>query len=291
MNTDIALLEPHVRAILAEAPGNRVILSQMGLHLRKRIHGFAPEVYGAPNLKALLQRMPRIGRLVQSSALEWWFAAEEATGRSTETPDEREQQGDLPRIDRAWWNAITDFREDRGAWFDLANNRLSLDAELVRSEPERFIELPRFGLEAQREMARAWSKEQATEAGQECLNALDADRTLASFDGVVSGRGLRASWAERRSGAITTAALKWADDHGIDHHLFVRAHPQRREIFAIESATPTAAARAPEAFAGMTIIELRLLLHHAIEAMTEPELMQISVPARFLVRREPHGSR
>jgi len=35
----------------------------------------------------------------------------------------------------------------------------------------------------------------------------------------------------------------------------------------------------------MSVDELRQFLHHVVEGMTEPELMQVSVPARFLLRR------
>lgn len=285
MSTDLALLEPHVRAILAEAPGNRVLLSQMGLRLRKRIPGFAPEIHGATGLKDLLRRMPLIGRLVQSSALEWWFVLEGAVDSSSETSGEKDAHRDSPRIERAWWDAITDFREEHRAWFDLAKDRLSLDPELVESEPERFIEVPRFGREAQRELARAWCKEQTADVEQECLKALDADRALTTFLGVVSRLGLQASWAERRNGAITSAVLKWADDHAIEHRWFARAPGPRRELLAITHTAPGSPAYTPPAFPGLTAIELRQLLHHAIDAMTEAELMQIPVPARFLLRR------
>jgi hypothetical protein len=35
----------------------------------------------------------------------------------------------------------------------------------------------------------------------------------------------------------------------------------------------------------MSLDELRQFIHRVVEDMTEPELMQVAVPARFLLRR------
>lgn len=293
MGTDLSVVEQALREILTRAPGGRVSFPALGIALRKALPGFSPDAYGFPSLKALLHQITVPGRLVQTSPLEWWLVADGAEAplgsgvaagaeMSTAPAEPARSSARRARVDSAWWRAVTEFDETRHAWFDLQEEELSTDSELAAAEPERFLALPRFGLQLQRDLARAWSEEQPSPAREELLTALDAEPKLAQFLRVVRDAGFLPRWSERRLDTGCSLLLQWAKDHGIDTRIFLT---QSRALPAVRTPATAALPRVSGPMFGMSIEELRPFLHRVIEEMTEPELLQVAVPSRFLVRR------
>jgi len=228
MENDLSTVQRHLRQILAEAPGGRVLLSRLGARLREVLPGFSTETYGFSTLKALLQHATVPGKLVQTGPLEWWLVADGAdppapmsAAGGSEAPvasidQERMPLPRLVRVEAAWWRAVTEFDEGRRAWFDLQEDQLSTNAELAAAEPERFLAIPRFDLQAQRELARAWSEEQSSPLKENLLAALDAEPKLVSFIRAAEDAGRFPGWNERRMEVISSALLRWAKEHGIE---------------------------------------------------------------------------
>lgn len=295
MGNELSIVEQRLREILAQAPGGRVHFPKLGTLLRDALPGFSAEAYGFPTLKALLQQVTIPGRLVQTGTLEWWLVADGAeapipsvVARGSEPSAEQEQASAhrRTRIESAWWRVVTEFDETRRAWFDLQDEQLSTDDELAAAEPERFLAVPRFGLQQQRDLARAWSAEQPSPVREDCLAALEAEPKLARFLRVVQGARSLPKWSERRMEAVHSVLLQWAKEHGIDPQAFLFTS---RALPVVSSPMAPPPSRSPEmsrgVFPQISVEELRRLLHRVIEDMTEPELLQIAIPARFLVRR------
>lgn len=294
MGIDLTEVQNHVWRIVSAAPGGRVLLSRLGAELRQVLPDFSAIAYGFPTLKALLQAGGMPGQLVQRGPLEWWFVAEGGSEPPRSSPINDGDSGGAPmnvrpslsghlRIDSAWFKAITEFNESRNAWFDLQEEALCTDETSVTAEPERFLQIPRFDLQRQSDLARTWCEEQPSPVKEELMAALDAGPKLAGFLKVAEQASLVTKWSERRLAEISSELLQWAKNHAIDSRVFLDTRPP---VFTTGNPTSAGFTQANPRLSpqGMSVDELRHFLRRVIEDMTGPELAQIPIPARFLLK-------
>lgn len=253
--------------MLAESPGGRLHLAQVGAKLRERFPDFNPSAYGQPSLKALLLAVPEVGRLEGQDPGTWELVRA------------------VPRLVPGWWKAVTEFDPDRRTWFDLGEEMLEVRESEVAREPARYLELPRVGVEMQRQIALTWAEELDSELREPLVLVLQESQRLEPFLQEVRRLGLFEEWSRHRTWSIVSQVLAWAEEHGIDKARMLdtasRVERAPRSPHGTSYQTPRPQAPSPYP---LSEHELRLFLHHAIDHMSLEELGKLWIPARLLAR-------
>ncbi len=269
-----SLVLQKITEIVERMPNQRILLSTLGLLLQQQVPGFAPAEYGHRTFKDFLRAVPDFAVLSRGEHPgQWWMTLRKGGSEEEEAHNPPEKL--LPQV----WERVIDFDPANQAWFDLETGQVSRDDAAVQCEPDRYLALPRFPLARQMEMARAWCATQDASQRTYLLASLDEEGSFDKFLAETTRLKLRVGWNQHRRRVIADAVRAWMQQHGITQSLLFgseRSHPSR----AVRPMAPPAVT----AMAGMTLDEYRRLLHRMIDAMTEDELLHISVPGRFLVR-------
>lgn len=250
---------------LRERLGSRILLSQLGIALREVDPAFTPGAYGALTLGELLRRLPELGRTVGEGAQKTWiFEGAESGVRGP------------ARLQTDIWKSVTDYRSDTGTWhMDLETFALrhsSRDADnLLQTSGERFVALPKLGVDFQKNLARDFvcsRLPEQIEAAERALSSEDWNTALAQL---LEAAELVGPWKVHRASSITEEVTKWGEQHGIprDRILETPGSTQRKGM-------PHPANQAD------SLTDMRNLIHDAVEMMSLPELAALQVPPAYL---------
>jgi hypothetical protein len=283
MAADPAIIEQSLRRLLSAAPEGRLLLSRLGLLLRREIPGFTAEDYGYQSLRELVRKFPETGTLVQGrKPPELWLVAPHGQPPAVASREEIKERG---RLRPEWWRAIVHFDPAYHAWLDLETSTLCEDPAVTAAQPERYLEIPRFSLEDQRKLAREFAEQQEAAVRDRLLLSLNADSWMTAFLEEADQVGAKPAWGQRRTQIIAKAAHEWVKNHDIEPGV----------LFEPWSSTSPRGGRNSGPVAGSEVADgptlrmdegaFRQFLHQIIDQMTEAELMHIPIPGRFLFRR------
>lgn len=266
--------------------GGRVLFSQLGADLRREIPGFSHEYLGFRKFSEFVASLNDLGAVVRGDAPEavWLIAA----GASSLTPPRSAAaEANHPlRLRRDIWDAVTDYAPGERVWFDLGSERVTFDAAAVAQNPDRYIAVPRFDMERQRQLAAQWiAHSPAGTLRDELTAALDGERGLQTFARTLRERGMDLAWSEWRGEQVAEAVRTWAHEYGVDPASM--APPRERATVAPRRA-PTPRTHPPASSDGAE--RLRAFLHRALDGMTLGELMAVPVPARLVFELDPEGT-
>jgi hypothetical protein len=255
-------------------------LAALGLHIRRKLPGFAPEDYGFGSFTDLMGSCTEIGELrFGANPEDRWFMFRTIVQPTGTNLDQHE-------IVKSVWSACVDIDESHRAWLDLEDCRhLETDADTVANELERYLELPRFGRARQAALLRDFSQSSDAHAYRELLviaNTWGAEKSpYGRLLQQLEALGLRQAWFVCLRQAVETELRVWASEHGVPPaNLFLT--PNRRSTWRSTSQ----GSRASE-FRTFEMDErqLRTFLRAAMDEMTLAELGQWSVPARLLLTK------
>jgi len=260
-----------INELVSGMPEQRILLSTLGLLLQQQLPDFSPDQYGHRTLKDFLRALPGNGALTRGKHPGQWWLTLRGPGTSDEAPPATSPGKLLPHV----WKSVIDFDPTIQIWFDLESERLAEDDAAVTRDPDRYLALPRFPLNRQMELARSWCADQGEEHRPSLLASLDGI-SLDGFLEAITRLKLRADWNHYRAQVIAEEVRVWAQRHGITLNI----------LFGAERSRPkrTTQVRAPlPSVTPMSLAEYRQFLHRMVDEMTTEELLQISVPGRFLV--------
>ncbi|MBL4846967.1 MAG: OST-HTH/LOTUS domain-containing protein [Planctomycetes bacterium] len=249
-------LKAYLSNLLDENQG-RILFARMGSALRNEFEkDFQPANYGFDSLRSLASACGDVGEVRKG------------------THDLEFVRTRRRRLRSDCWKAVTG--EGAQAWVDLAERKLESDTTVVELEPERYLVLPKFTTEA--EVAESWAEGLESKARDILVDAA-REFERGKFFALVREHGLVAEWRQARSTAVFDFVQTWCTAHNVNTVLLLDS-PQK---------TPSPKARSvpvralPKRDHGE--VDLRQLLHTAIEEMSLAELEQIWIPLRFFKRR------
>jgi hypothetical protein len=239
-----------------------VLLSALGIALRRIDPAYDPAEFGEEKLAPLLRQIEDVGRLDGDRFI---FADEQ------DQPIEREEK---IRLRSDIWRAVTDFRPVAPWQLDLADFRVrnaATDAALLTEEPHRFLPLPHADFSFQRKLALDFVADHRPELAVELDRVLDEGFTGANA--VLTSAGLLDAWRTFRMRKIVAMVVEWADKHGIPIDR-VRSNEERAPLRA----------RGGQAFAdrGSSDVDVRAVIHAAVDMMSTAELAQLPIPPVYL---------
>ena len=271
----------------------RVLLARLGDFLLRADLAFDPARFGATRLSARLDRVPELGTLErqEDGHLAFCFAADGAAGQGSRWAASADSQSDGPaeietRLRGALFKAVTRFSPPASEGrFDLETLRpASTDpesAELIASQPERFLALPDAGEEFQRELALSFCADHLPEQLDALQHVLATDGWLHAARRIFEDGGVGERWTSSRQEAIVSLVLRWAKEHGIERRFVVA--PQMARSGTRGPARFTAQRRV----AATEASELRRVLHRLIDDLSDGELHHLPLPAWCLTRVRP----
>jgi hypothetical protein len=127
-----------VRSIVEESGQSTFHLAALGSLVRPKLPDFSPANYGYSSFTELLESCSDLGEIRFGEKPEdRWFAFGSVGAEDRITNHE---------ITKPVWDACVEIDDSRQAWLDFANfSNIETNPEVVAEEPERYVELPRFG--------------------------------------------------------------------------------------------------------------------------------------------------
>jgi hypothetical protein len=284
MTFDLSQFKQLLLAVRREFPQDVILLSHLGMTLRRQEPPFDPRAYGVEKLIDLLRQVPDVGSIVNEDSAgtaKFVFA-----GKPLADSAEAEV---LLRPDI--WRAVTDFRPHTDPYFlDLSNlsiQRASDDREgLLTSEPERFITLPTIDAEFQKGLARKLVNEQRPELSSRLEERLAEQRWYSATTELFRASALDEAWSRVRVKELGKVVTDWAVQHGVDPEK-ITYRPQRKatsQSISTGSYAPPARREAPAPLMEpRNADDLRDLIHDAIDLMSPPELAALPIPPAYLM--------
>ena len=268
-------LANHVALLLHDAPGGAIELAALGVALRRWQPGFHVRAYGHKKLLDLIRSLDVCTLEVDESGLHWTVVGAPATlvdatedagtlgtnGNAADSPDIPATTTQAPkvRVLAAWWDAIVRDDDTGAAWYDLASDSPSDDAEAFANEPERFVALPRW--DARRE---------ATLLPQ--ANPGD-DREGAPL--LTPAQRRKVGPALRK--AVVRELLAWSQLHGVPPQAWQEPVSERPVAVRSRRAAPNPAPTGATA-------DTRARLHAWIDACSDAEIVAIETVRHSLER-------
>lgn len=249
--------------------------AKLGQLIRNHDHTFHPALYGADSLAELLSAQPDLGYVERREKGDLLFHHPDTTPL-TGSDNVSDTHSEPPRfLKQDLWQALVNPHADTAAWFDLKNCRLHFPAHNdfdpgQGDEPERYLQVPPIDQKVVRQWASAFIGRSSVEDPTGLDEAIDAPdcswfRTLSAQ---LEQRGLLSAWTAFHREQVYHYWDSWAQSHGIASHIgFARPGQARRNQKR----------RSPQR-------GLREKLHQVIDDMTEDELRQLLIPARFLIQ-------
>ncbi len=278
-----------VRQLLAKAReftaanGGRILVAQLGVLLRKVDQEFEPGVLGDSKLVRLLRRYPDIGALkenISTGELEFQFHSAEEAQTQPLLPG-TEPSALVERIDQKLWLGLVSERAPT-LYLDLQTLALATEPEVAQrleDEPERYLRIPSIPQDELRALAREYAAELQDHAAQERLIAsLDKESWFREFTHLAEELRADKPWIERHRSHVIAYAKKWLEEHEIKAERFITARriasPAREPVRPV-----TPVPQQP------TLSPVRKLVHSAVDRMTEEELLNLTIPLRYLIRK------
>lgn len=265
------------------AYGGRILTARLGVLLRRLDKEFHPKVLGDPKLVRLLGRYPDLGTIRENPATgesEFHFHLDE-TGASQPPLPGVDPTGQAERIDHRMWLALV---SERAAplYIDLQTLSITSDVEAparLAAEPERYLAVPPIPEADIRKFATAFVQELPEKATRERLAAtLEREHWFTDFTRQTATVGLNELWLERHRGFVIGRAREWLEAHGLKADRFITAkHAPAAEKDQARAVAPGRQLRAPSA--------VRKLVHSAIDRMTDDELLNLTIPLKYIIRR------
>lgn len=249
--------------------------AKLGQLIRNHDRTFHPMKYGAESLVELLSTQTDLGYVERRQQGDLLFHPPN-TAPGPGSDNAGDTHSEPPRfLSQDLWQALVNPHSNTIAWVDLKERRLHFPAADDSDpehgdEPERYLRVPPIDQKLVRRWATAFI-EQSTIDDRTALNEAIADpdsswfRTLSAQ---LEARGLLSAWTCFHREQVGRHWGKWAQSHGVASHIgFARPGQVRRNQ---SRRSPTS--------------RLREHVHRVIDDMTEDELRQLLIPARFLVR-------
>ncbi|PRP95684.1 OST-HTH/LOTUS domain-containing protein [Enhygromyxa salina] len=266
-----------LRSLVDELGKQEIHLSELGLHIRRKLPRFTAESYGYPSFTELLSAAKDIGvlRFGQKSEDRWFIFGDVVQPASVHHEDFE--------IAEAIWNACVDIDQSRQGWLDLADCvHVETDAHKVADERERYLEMPRFDGARQLELLQSFAegKEDETRAALLAIGSgwSFEQRPYKQLLQELQRLGLRHAWFRYLRQAVEGELRAWVSEHGVPvANLFKHSN-------TAAGAVVPAALDTVRTFE-MDEHQLRAFLKAAIDEMTLAELGQWPVPARLLLAK------
>ena len=204
-------------------------------------------------------------------------------------PAERPQVSAPNRIRSDLWDAFTRWDKGFSRFWDRQTGRahripvapapselgeIAELRQLLRSDPNRFVEIEFIPTETTIQWATECAAEVSSEAARGALlRALDEELPIKAFTATVRRLGLFRAWHDFHLVQVLHVLRQWAREHGISEAELdspMRAPDRTREVEDQRSPDPL----------GETA--LRTLMHGLIDEMTVPELLSLAVPLRLV---------
>lgn len=280
--------EERVRQLLLRAQpysqNDSLLGSRIGLILRRLDPGFHPGVFGDSNLGALLARFSDVGDIVSRSP-DLIFRY----GSSPQSPLSApfSTVADRPHLDRELWLAFVADRPDPARYLDLHTNKViavaltSSDQNAAVSpidqETERYLHIPPIPQNEIRSVALEFIESHNCDSdAREKLRAhLDAEDWFKQFTDTASAVGVLKPWLDAHRAFVTSRAIAWLKKHNVMMNLFIKRQYERKNLpqRQLGSSNPL----------GLQRENLREVVIRAISRMPEEDLLNISIPLRYLV--------
>jgi hypothetical protein len=239
-----------------------VLLSALGLALRRADAGFDPQAFGHEKLGSLLRLVEDVGRI---DADRFVFADERAG--SPEREENLRLRSDI-------WRAVTEFRPAAPSQLDLADfvvRSAATDAALVTEEPHRFLALPHADFAYQRQLALDFIAEHRPELAAEVERLLEDGFT--GVNALFDATGLTDAWRVFRMHKVVDLVVDWADKHGVPIGR-LRSNDDQR------ASRPRA--RPAPIDVGSNGVDVRAVVHAAVDMMSPSELAALPIPPVYL---------
>jgi hypothetical protein len=259
--------------------------ASLGTLLRRLDSTFYPGVLGDPNLATLLLRFPEIGNVERKSGGgDFYFRYVDGGTLSSASTSARVY------LDRQLWLALTDPPANQVSYIDLSNNRIIAAASAadpndeqnsaVSEEPERFLSVPAIPQVEIKQAARTFAAElEDRDHSERLLAAIETDPWYQTFFNVASELGRSNSWRQTHRAFVVSWAIDWLQRHDIEPRAFLRNNlgtPARNRGDS-RSQTERAVSILPQGE------NLRKVVFKAVARMSYEELLNLSIPLRYLV--------
>lgn len=276
------------------AAGGRILGARLGMLLRRLDKDFHPGVLGDKKLVRLLSRYPDVGTIHENASAQDFEFRFHVEGAPTQTID---PQPDLPgfdissspesrgeRIEHLLWVALVAERPPT-VYIDLQTLRLVPDRDLgerLDAEPERYLRVPPISQDDLRVIARQFAEEHGDQAVRErLLPVLDRPSWFRDYTKEAEQLHLDRGWLDRHRAYVLERARAWLSKQGVRPERFiapVTRAPRR------EPPRPVDAASKPRD-RERSLAQIRKLVHSAIDRMTDDELLSLSIPLRYMVKK------
>jgi hypothetical protein len=302
--TQIAWDTERVRQLLLRAreltsvSQGRILGARLGKSLRNFDREFFPGVLGDKKLVALLGRYPDLGtieRAEQDFVFQFYrdgVPADRVHTSEVEPPLEapsvaaadagEEEQAALPgiesantRIDHTLWLALVAEHAPE-VYVDL--QALSLVTELaasaqIQSEPERFARVPSIPQESLRQVARDFAQSHVDSNVRDTLGSvLEGGSWFRDFTDRAERFGISDKWLSAHRTFVIGWARAWFIAHGLKPDRFIRGRSRPTQAIAPAVVSPS----------GKSLGGIRRIVHSAIDRMSDDELLNLSMPLRYL---------
>ncbi len=263
-----------LRSVAKELQQDEVHLAALGHLVRRKLPQLNPEDYGFRNFTQLLMACETVGHIRFGERPEdRWFVFGGSRSPSNASPNYQ--------IVKRVWDVCVSFDDSERAWLDLMDTKqVETDVEVVQDEPERYLEIPRFGRSRQLALLRdfAAGREYAAALGEIAEAWASDSKEHSALLGALQGLGLRLSWLAYLRQAVDAELQDWAGKHGVPSD----------SLFSFDKASPGVVRSKAQDVSGVHLSldeeELRSFLKSAIDEMTAAELGQILIPARLLLK-------
>ncbi|GEM_PF-4190146 len=260
-----------------------LLLSRLGILLRRVATDFDVRAYGYPTLKDLLVDLPELGELVvgPNGHPQFRIGPSPQLGQEDTGPIEAPAPDSL-KLKVRFWQAITSFRKERSRTkFDLDSARVlapEADSEdLLERFPERFLALPDAGESFQKLLAIQFLKSEAGLDEDEIGSLVEPAEWLMSVSSRLKELGKEVQWRDFRNEGIVRLAVEWAEKHGIELTRIADSRKQPSKVREERASRPPAPPNVS--------VSIRQGLHQLIDSLSDDELRHISVPAWILFRQ------
>ncbi len=282
----------------------RILGAKLGKLLRSFDRAFYPGVLGDKRLVALLKRYPDLGtiELAEQDFVFQFFVDGGVTRRqdpantqvslpsldgvaAKPAPAQVEQdQGSLPGIEpgNTWvnhdlWLALV-AEHAPAVYVDLQTLGLVSEQEgaaQVSAEPERFVRVPPIPQDELQRVAREFAAAQTDAQVREALaGSAEGASWFREFTKRAEEFGLSTKWLSVHRSYVLSRARQWFVDHGIKPERFIMS--RSRPPSARQTAAPSVTAPAK------SLGGVRRIVHSAIDRMSDDELLNLSIPLRYL---------
>ena len=276
--------ETLLRTVLPGVSGVTVVGATLGNLLRQAQPDFHPSLYGASSLKELLARHPELGRVEQTDrSPDLVFVRRDEAPSSTPAP-ERTLHGPL-------WHALVAAHPRNRVFLDLGTGRWMAtkpdeSPDGAQADPARFLPVPPLPQARMQSWAAEFARTQVDDALADATAELAEDRWFPEFVRALPTADLRKRWTDLHRDRVIHHWTTWATQHGANPDTGFRAQKTSsgptwlpsRPLRPSESVSTDA-----DADADVDEVQLRAIVHAAVDQMSAEELRALPIPVGRLL--------